>query len=99
MIAADQTFKGATIFIDGGAFARCKFEGCILVFSGLIPAHLEGCYFNNCKWEFAGPAANTFGFLATLYAAGARELVEKTFDNIRKSSASARHPGERVVLN
>ncbi len=83
MIAENATFKGRKINIDGGSFYSCQFDGCTLVFSGLMPATLEGCNFNNCSWIFSGPALNTIAFMTALYAGGAKALIENTLQNIR----------------
>ena len=87
MIAEKLTFKGRRITIDGGSFYSCRFEGCTLVFSGLMPATLEGCNFNSCSWQFSGPASNTIAFMAALYAGGAKDVIENTLQNIRGQRA------------
>jgi hypothetical protein len=97
VIAHNRNFHDITVQLDGGTFVGCTFERCTLVISGLIPFHLEGCNFPTCKWEFAGPAANTLGILTQLYAGGAKELIEKTFDNIRKAGGTA--PKNTITLN
>ncbi len=83
MIAEKKTFKGRTISLDGGSFYSCKFDGCNLVFGGYLPVTLEGSSFNNCEWSFTGPALNTMGFMKALYAAGATDLIENTYRQIR----------------
>ena len=89
MIAENTTFKGRKINIDGGSFYSCKFDGCTLVFSGLMPTTLEGCSFNNCFWQFSGPASNTLEFMTALYAGGAKDLIENTIRNIRGQKAGS----------
>ena len=83
MFARKQKFENVTIFLDGSSFIECTFENCNLIYSGLLPAALNTNSFNNCRWEFSGAAQNTVGFMADLYRAGAQELIEATFDNIR----------------
>ncbi len=83
MIADNTTFKGKSVILDGGSFYNCEFDGCILVFNGLLPVTLEGCSFNNCSWEFSGPARNTVNFMKALYESGATDLIENTFQDIR----------------
>ena len=83
MIADNITFKGKKIVLDGGSFYNCEFDRCILVFNGLLPVTLEGCSFNDCSWEFRGPAANTLGFMKALYQGGATDLIENTLQGIR----------------
>ena len=83
MFARKQKFENVTIFLDGSSFIECNFENCTLIYSGLLPAALNTSSFNNCRWEVSGAAQNTVGFMADLYRAGAQELIEATFDNIR----------------
>jgi hypothetical protein len=84
MIARNQTFENLAISLDGGSFYGCTFNKCRLQFSGLLPVHLEGGNkFENCKWEFAGPASTTIGLMSALYKAGARDLIEATLRVIR----------------
>jgi hypothetical protein len=101
MIAQEQHFHDITVYLDGSTFLGCAFERCRFVFSGLIPSHLEGCRFTECKWEFAGPAANVIGFLTSLYSlgGGGKDLVEKTFESIRKNATGQRRPGDAITLN
>ena len=83
MIAKNQTFTDTAISLDGASFYECTFNRCKLQFSGVLPVVLEGSRMNDCNWEFAGPAANTVGFMAALYKAGARDLIEGAFRTIR----------------
>ncbi len=78
MIAQNKTFKGRQVSLDGSAFDGCTFDKCHLVFSGYIPVSLENCNFNDCTWEFTGPATNTIVFMKALHAAGATDLIENT---------------------
>ena len=89
MIAENATFKGRLINIDGGSFYSCHFDGCTLVFSGLMTTTLEGCDFNNCFWQFSGSASNTIAFMTALYSAGAADVIENTLQNIRGKKAGA----------
>jgi hypothetical protein len=83
VIIWDETIEDAKISLDGGSFYRCTFRRCTLVFSGLLPVTLEGCGFDLCIWQLNGPAMNTVQFMSGMYKAGARDLVEKTFQAIR----------------
>lgn len=83
MIAYDQTFKDTKVFLDGSSFHRCRFERCEIVINGLMGCNLDDPRFVDCKWTVAGPALNAFQLLAALYKAGATDLVEATFDQIR----------------
>lgn len=82
MMAKDQTFTGLTICLDGGTYANCCFERCTIVISGVLPIVLENPRFVDCQWSFIGPASTTVSFMAAMYRAGARELIEQTCNNI-----------------
>jgi hypothetical protein len=99
MIAQNQTFNDITIYIDGSTYMGCTFQRCIMVFSGVLPVHIVGNKFIQCKWEFAGPAANTVGFLTSLYAGGARDLVEQIFDAVRKNATGQRRASDPIILH
>jgi hypothetical protein len=83
MIAYDQTFKDAMVYLDGSSFYRCRFERCTIVVTGYTGCQLVDPQFVDCKWTVSGPAQNTLTLLAALYRAGARDLVEATFDTLR----------------
>ena len=82
MIAQNKTFKGRQISLDGSAFDGCTFDKCNLIFSGYMPTFLENCTFNDCTWEFTGPASNTISFMKKLHAGGATDLIENTCGQI-----------------
>ena len=82
MIAKDQTFSGMTICLDGGSFSNCKFVNCTVVVSGVLPVVLENPHFQDCRWSFIGPAATTVSFMAAMYRAGAKDLIESTCNSI-----------------
>lgn len=88
MIAQNQTFEDLTISLDGGSFHHCIFRRCKLQYSGVLPVALEGSNFDNCTWEFDGPAATTVWFMSALHKAGARDLIEGTFRIIRGEQTS-----------
>ena len=83
MIAYDQTFTEAHIYLDGSSFYRCKFNRCTVVINGLIGCTLVDPQFIDCTWTVAGPAQTTFELMSALYRVGATDLIEKTFENIR----------------
>ena len=88
MIARNQTFSDVTVYLDGSSFYDCVFERCTVVFSGVLPAVLNNPRFVDCKWVAAGPADTTINFLTSLYKAGAKDLIEATFDTIRGKAPS-----------
>ncbi|MGE5270504.1 MAG: hypothetical protein ACM3JG_12630 [Thiohalocapsa sp.] len=84
MIALNQNFDDLTITLDGGTFHGCTFTRCRLRFSGTLLPELGGNRFDQCEWDFIGPAGMTLGFLQTLYHdQGGVELVEKLFGAVR----------------
>jgi hypothetical protein len=83
MIAYDQVFTDAKIHLDGGSYYRCRFERCEIVINGYMGCNLVDPRFIDCRWTVSGPAQNTLQLLSALYAVGATELVEATFDEIR----------------
>ena len=84
MIARDQTFSDMRIVVDGCAFYNCTFRSCVFIYCASLPVVMENNRFEgNCRWEFDRAAKSTIGFLATMYRAGATQLVENTFDVIR----------------
>ncbi len=82
MIAKGETFSGMTINLDGGTFVDCRFEKCNIVICSLLPITLENPRFVDCTWSFSGPASNTVSFMAAMYRAGAKDLIEKTCASI-----------------
>jgi hypothetical protein len=84
MIARDQTFNDMRIVVDGCAFYNCTFRSCVFIYCASLPVVMENNRFDrNCRWEFDRAAKSTMDFLATMYRAGATQLVENTFDAIR----------------
>lgn len=83
MIAEEQVFKNKRIHLDGGSFTNCRFEDCTIVYSGMLGVQLVNPQFQNCRWEFQNAAKETINFMAALYRAGAKDLIEGTFEQIR----------------
>ena len=94
MIAENMTFTGKTIALDGSSFYACDFTDCTLIYNGLLPVTMDGCSFDDCNWQFSGAASNTVGFMKALYAGGAKDLIEATFQNIRGKT-----PGRGPLLH
>ena len=86
MLAKGQRFEGARISLDGSSFYDCVFARCTLIYSGVLPVVMDNNRFDDCAWEFQGPATNTMSFLKAVYSAGASQLVEQTFESIRSRS-------------
>ena len=91
MIALNQKFEDLTITLDGGTFHGCTFVRCRLRFSGVALPDLGGNRFEQCEWDFIGPARDTLAFMQVLYHdQGGVELVEKLFGVVRDRSAITR---------
>jgi hypothetical protein len=86
----DVSLQGREIVLDGSSFLRCRFEKCSLVYGGGALPVLSGCRFDDCSWSFAGAAANTVGFLSGLHNGGFEDLIEATFQQIRKGAMISR---------
>lgn len=83
----ENEYKNVRVILDNNEFIKCRFEGCVLEFSGLGPVSLVECGFSNVSWVFSGPAQNTLQFLKGVYhgmGEGGRSLVETTFENLRQ---------------
>ena len=63
-------FENQQVRLDGNEYNNCVFNSCTILYSGMGTVHLYECDFNNCKWQFDGPAANTINFLAGVYRMG-----------------------------
>jgi len=83
----NKIFDDKIIQLDGNHYVNCTFKRCKLQYGGLATVSLENCNFHQCSWTFTDAAARTVNFMEGLYhgtGEGGRELIEKTFDNIRK---------------
>jgi hypothetical protein len=86
----NKTFTDEEVTIDGNSFKNCTLIRCRVVYSGTGRYDISGLRLTNSGITLKGPAGNTMLFLANLYKAGARELVENTIDyHIRGISPSA----------
>lgn len=84
-----ESFEDRQVRLDGNEYRRCVFRRCKLQFGAMEPVTAVDCSFEECDWMFTGAAALTVGFMTALYQAGAKQLIERTFENIRHG----RHPG------
>ncbi len=83
-----KSFSNETIHLDNNQFDHCEFDNCEIVYSGTGKFSLSNNSFNGCRWTFEGPAANAIEFMSAMYAmgGGAKDLIEKTFENIRRGA-------------
>lgn len=84
----DRDFQGEKIQLDGNEFYRCRFSQCTLIYAALQLPLLKSCSFADCTWSYTGAAAKTLQFLSALHREF-RELVEQTFEDIRKGNIHA----------
>jgi hypothetical protein len=89
MIASDQVFTEAQIYLDGSSYYHCKFHRCTIVINGMLGCTLVDPQFVDCRWVVSGPAQTTFELMAALYRVGAHDLIEATFDQIRGKPPAA----------
>jgi len=92
MIYQNQTFKNEQVELSGNAYHGCRFEHCELVYRGEPSPTFQDNEFVDSVFIFADAAIRTMYFLANMYHAGAggREVVEKTFDDIRRRAIHGR---------
>jgi len=73
-----------------------------MIYSGLLVGHTQRCNFVDCKWEFAGPAANTIGFMTAIYGIdeAGPQMIDEIFQNIKKNAGKQPpKPSGSVALN
>ena len=87
-----KSFVAKALDVDDKSFVNCKFKRCTLTYSGGNPPTLNGCSFEDCSWKFDAAAARTLGFLSGLYNGGFENVVESTFQEVRKGAAFADVP-------
>lgn len=76
----NQTLTGR-VLLDGATFENCRFVDAVLVYRGVMGLGLNGCKFQNVRFEFEGAAANTLAVLQAMTApnSGLREVVKRSF--------------------
>src|SRR5438552_2191682 len=92
----NQAFTDQTVNLDDNTFTDCTFTRCTLIYEGSAGVVMTGCEIDEPSWVFRGAAANTFNFLAKLYAGGLTSVVETTFDNIRNAGND---PNPQITLS
>ncbi len=81
----DQNFSGTTEALDGNEYVNCKFKNCTMVYRGGGIPVINGCNFEDCKWQFEEAAERTLVFLKAVchgMGPGGRQLVESTLNEI-----------------
>jgi len=83
----NSKFENTEERLDGNRYINCTFKRCHLIYGGTEVVTLEGCGFHECSWSFTDAAERTINFMVGLYhgtGKGGKELIEKTFENIRR---------------
>lgn len=86
-----NTYSGQTIRIDGNYYEDCIFLNCRLEYGATDEVGFVSCEFRDSVWSFVGNAASTVNFMTGLYhgmGENGRDLIEKTFDQIRAGGVS-----------
>ncbi len=81
-----EAFSNEMVVLDGNDYLNCTFTNCEIVFRGTASVTLNGLYLNDCRWTFDGPAGLTINFMTALYQAGVTDLIDQTFENIRRGT-------------
>jgi len=81
-----KTFTNTKIELDGQQFFNCTFEQCVMSYGGGGPPTLHGCTLGGCRWVFIGASDRTLQFMQAMYSGGFQDVVESTFEAIRKGS-------------
>lgn len=79
-----KDFREERVELDGNSFKHCTFTKCDLVFRGMAPVSLQDNAVANSSFKFEGAALATLQFMQDLYHGGMKDMMEATFQNIRK---------------
>jgi len=90
MLFQKKTFKDEEVLVDGNQFIECEFRNCVLQYGGggggVV---LTSCQFDGCRWAFIRAAGDTVSFMKDLYHGGWKDVIERTFEDIRRAGPSA----------
>lgn len=70
MVIKNYTFEAEPVVLDFHEYRHCTFRKCRLVYCGYSAVTADNCRFEDCRWEFQGPALQTLHLLATLQKSG-----------------------------
>jgi hypothetical protein len=92
MFYQDKTFTGERVELSGRGFHGCTFKDCELVYRGDPSPNFQDNNLVDSVFVFADSAICTLYFLSNIYHAGrgGREVVEKTFEDIRQRAIHGR---------
>mgnify|MGYP000852646114 CR=1 FL=1 len=66
MVIKNYTFEAEPVLMDFHDYRHCVFRKCRLIYCGYSAVTIDACRFDDCRWEFGGPALATLQFLAHL---------------------------------
>ena len=78
-----ETFQNRDVTLDFNQFFNCKFDNCNIIYNGNSFTAV-GCDFYEVRITLIGNAKNVLKFMSAFYKMGAKESIEKTFENIRQ---------------
>jgi hypothetical protein len=92
MIYQNESFQNERIELSGNAYHGCRFENCELVYRGDRSPTFQDNEFIDSVFVFTDAAIRTIYFLSNMYHAGAggREVVDNTFEDIRRGAIHGR---------
>lgn len=94
----EHDFENQDIVLDFHQFDHCTFTNCLMIVHGYGDFQLSDSNLIQCRWEFAGPAANAIKAMTILYHGGAKELIDQTFKDIRSGTSSGDKQSESDIL-
>ncbi|MCX8109509.1 MAG: hypothetical protein N3G20_11980, partial [Verrucomicrobiae bacterium] len=88
MIIKSYTFEAQPVLMDFHDFRHCIFRRCRLIFCGYSDLRIDNCRFEDCRWEFGGPAMLTLQLLSNFHKSGTemgRLIVQQAINIITQS--------------
>jgi hypothetical protein len=92
MVIKNYTFEAEPVLMDFHEFRHCTFRKCRLIFCGYSAVTVDSCRFEDCRWEFGGPALSTLHFLANLNQTGTdmgKFIVNQAISMIQQPAPAA----------
>jgi hypothetical protein len=92
----NYTFESQPVLMDFHDFRGCTFRKCRLVYCGFGAIQFDGCRFEDCHWDFSGPAGATLHVLSTfnhLVGEMGRMIVQQALAIINNPPPKGPAPG------
>ena len=90
MAIKNRHLKNQQIRFDGeDDYIDCTFTDCEMVYGGGSTGSFTRCRFKGTRFTFDGCAASTIAFMKQLYSIGGADVMERTFEDIRKSASNS----------